>query len=58
MRQGVLNPAIAFALQFFASVHHQNSILLFDIWGLVIGEIIGALLASYFFDNFYEPLLE
>ena len=53
MRQGVLNPAIAFAFQFFASIQQQNTALLFDIWGLVIGEIIGALLASYFYDKFY-----
>ena len=53
MRQGVLNSAIAFALQFFASVQNQNTTLLFDIWGLVIGEIVGALFASYFYDRFY-----
>lgn len=54
----MLNPAVSFGLQIFASIQQKNSALLFDIWGIVIGQIIGALLASWFYDEVYEPLLD
>lgn len=57
-RQSVLNPAVSFGLQMFASIQQKNSALLFDIWGIVIGQIIGGLLASWFYDEIYEPLLD
>lgn len=55
-RQAILNPAVAFGLQFFSAVQMGNFSLILSIWGLVVGEIIGALLAAYFYE-LYDKLL-
>ena len=46
------------ALQFFAAVHHHDAVLLFNIWGVVVGSLTGAVLAALFFNYFYDPLLK
>ena len=57
LRKGCLNPALAFAFQLFAAIE-KGDFLLFLPYSLIliIGPILGGLLAVIFFRDFYGPL--
>jgi hypothetical protein len=43
-------------MQLFATIKEGDVLLFIYSLGLIIGEIVGAVLASYFFHYFYAPL--
>jgi glycerol uptake facilitator-like aquaporin len=53
-----LNPAIAIAMQLFAAIERGNGLLLVYALALVVGPVVGAVGAVYFFRGFYAPLQE
>ena len=58
LRKGCVNPAIALAFQVFAAIDKKNGMLLVYSLVLILGSLIGGVLASYFFRDFYAPLKE
>lgn len=56
-RKGCLNPAVGIAFQFFAAISHGEITIFFQIFGICLGSIVGGLAAAWFYNSFYEPLL-
>lgn len=56
-RKGCLNPIIGFAFQTLIAYKKQNPILLLYSLPIVIGPILGGMLAFVVFTKFYKPLL-
>lgn len=57
-RKGCLNPAVGIVLQLFASIRYSDIGILFQIYGIVIGSIIGGILAAIFYTKLYGPVLD
>jgi len=58
LRRGCINPAIGFAFQIYAAIEKGNFLLFLYSFSLIIGPIIGAGMAAWFFRDFYGPLKE
>ena len=56
LRKGCLNPAIGLIFQMFAAIEKRNGMLFIYSFVLVVGTIIGGLLAFYIFKYVYAPL--
>ena len=58
LRKGCVNPVIGVAFQLFAAIEKGNGLLLAYSLVLVVGAMVGGVLASLFFRDFYAPLKE
>jgi glycerol uptake facilitator-like aquaporin len=56
LRRGCLNPVIGVVFQLFAAIEKQNIMLLLYSLTLLIGPLLGGLIAVYFFRYGYAPL--
>ena len=57
-RQGCLNPAVGIALQIFSAYHHNDAVLFFDVFGVVVGSIVGGTAAAVYYNSFFDPLMK
>lgn len=46
------------ALQIFSAYHHNDAVLFFDVFGVVVGSIVGGIAAAVYYNSFFDPLMK